>query len=844
MINDLIATSHLQGERIDLAWTWTDSGTERPGLKLIRSRRAYPGSISDGLEVADTDSLFRSPDQGWERIDRIRFLILNSAAEGDLCQAEAEFRYVAAADPEPASAAIRYYDPALEQDASATLADITRVTRSVAPDGPWDSVETLEIFHAPGGGPEVSAGTLTISTGNADSAIPDQFAWLASGEPAEILAFDRRVDLLTRRTGSSVAPEAMRFSFETVLSAPEGETPVMTLEMEETYNPDDGAWRRRFLAADHGLPAGEVYYYALFAPDPGLPGEYVTDRAWRASALATGDYGLDERLYDLLPAIHKQYDEPSPQSQGGGQLRRFLEIFGGAANQLRGMEEALSIRHDVRRAPANVLPHLARWIGWEPDLTLDENAQRRDIGMAPELFRTVGTIPNIRSLVGRITGWPCRLKEFVHNIMMTNAPETIHLWEIWRIDHDGVDWGAPSAVTVTDGFDGRPASAVDGGGDVWLFWHADRDGNRSIWLQRPGVDTEPRRADEGAPDAVSDADTVDEEPASVAVGPRIWLFFSSNRGGNWDIWARPFDGLPGGGAQRLTDHPADDRRPAAVVDGGGRIWVFFQSNRRGPTDICARVLEGGEWGLPLRITTAGFRHESPSATVDAAGRIWLFWVEDLGDRRNLFHQVLDGGVWGAPQPLTQGPHRDESPSAVFRNGRIWLFWHTNRDGVWRIWGRRHNGIDWEPAAAVTSDVTGDKEPSAGVNAGGDLHLFFRSRRRGRAYQSRTIDTNDPDMLNRLKTFEDRAHYTYDAGIEEDGPPPRKHWYARGKVGLYLTPDTADPAEMGATIARARDFVEPFRPLPVRFVWLTETPVMQEVIDTDGLIDETFEDDIA
>lgn len=843
MITDLIAINNIRGQRIDLAWTWTDAGAARPGLRLVRRRRAYPVSAADGLAVMDAGGLFRLPDQGWARIDRIRFLVVNSAAEGGLRQAETEFCYAADADTEPSQAGIRYYDAGTDQEVSATLTEITRVVRSAAAAGPWAAVETLEIFHAPGGGPEASAGTVVISAGHADGLTPDRFSWTASGMPAEVLDYDRRVDLSARLAESSVAADAMRFSFETTVDGPAGPVPVMALDLEESYNPDTGAWERRWRVADHGLAAGEVYYYAVFAPDPAIPGAFTTERHWRAAALAGGDHGLDERIYDLLPAIHRQYDEPSPGRQGVGQLRLFLQIFGGAANQLRSMAEGLVHRHDLRHAPAEALPHLARWIGWEPDLTLDECAQRRDIQMAPELFRTVGTLPNIRSLVSRITGWPCRIKEFAGNVMMTNAPETIHLWELWRIDHDGAAWAPPAAVTVTDGYDGRPAAAVDAGGDLWLFWHADRSGRREIWRRRPGVDPQPLPAALGAPDETSTAVTVDEDPAAVAVGPRVWLFFSSNRGGNWDIWARPFDGLPGGGAQRLTDHPAEDRRPAAVVDPGGRIWLFFQSNRRGPTDIWVRVFDGGQWGLPLRLTTADLRHESPSAAVDAAGRIWLFWAADLGDRSNLFCRILDGGVWGAPFQVTDGAHRDESPAAVFRDGRMRLFWHANRGGPWRIWEQSTaDGVVWDPPAAATSEVTGDKEPAAVAAPGGGLSLFFRSRRRGRAYQSRTVDTGDADMLARLKTFDDRAHYTYDAGIDDTAPDA--HWYARGTVGLYLTPDTADPAEISRRIARARDFVEPFRPLPVRLVWLTETPVMEEIIHTDGLIGETFEDDIA
>ena len=93
------------------------------------------------------------------------------------------------------------------------------------------------------------------------------------------------------------------------------------------------------------------------------------------------------------------------------------------------------------------------------------------------------------------------------------------------------------------------------------------------------------------------------------------------------------------------------------------------------------------------------------------------------------------------------------------------------------------------------------------------------------------------MLANLKTFEDRAHYSYDTGQSNDA------WYARGAVGLYLTPDTVDRALIEGQVERVKSFVDPFRPLPVRYVWLPEVMLSEETLDTGGLIVEEFEDEI-
>ncbi len=843
MIVDLNATADIRGECIRLSWTWRAMDGGRPDLKLLRRRQTHPGSDSDGYEVMHLSNLFRAPDIGWARIRSSRFLIVNTGAENGLEQARYSLFFTAMDDDLPEQVHLSYYDIETEAQDSLTLSHITRIQSNDGDSPNWGRIETHEIFNTPPGESEIPAGTVGLFFDHQDGTTPDRLLWTPPGGPSVSVPFQQRRELSTFLRESSVGPESARFIFETTMDQAPLPLVLQNLSLDELYDPDTGEWEREFTLTDHGLLPEEIYYYSLFEPHPAEAGVFITHRPWRVSAMATGRYGLESRLYEMLPAVHKQYDEPSPNHPEEGQLRTFLRIFGAASDQLRSLEEGLALRHDIMRAPPSALIRMARWIGWEPDLTLDEYARRRDILMAPEVFRSVGTLPNIRALVNRVTGWPCRTKEFVNNIFLTNAPETIRLWEIWRMDHDGADWGAPEAVTVTDGFDGGPSVVVVPVGELWLFMHSDLTGPREILFQRPGIDPLPIRAAEGAPDDTALGDAVDESPSVVAEGSRIWMFYGSRRDKRWDIWVRTFDGLPGNASARLTDHAGEDRAPAALIDSGGQIRLFWQSNRRGPADIWAMDFDGAGWGLPRRITTAVFRHESPAAVLDGGGRIWLFWVDDTGDRRNLHYRIFDGNAWGDPIQLTFGRHRDESPSAVFLNGGIRLFWHSNRGGRQRIWERFHDGVDWNAGIPVTSDVAGDKEPSAVVTAGGNLSLFFRSRRRGRNYLSRTFDSNDPGMTAALGTYEDRAHYTYDTRTEADGGAEEAR-HARDRVGLYLSPDTGEPAEVRRRLTRARDFVEPFRPVPVRFVWLTDTTVTEELINTDGLIEETFEDDIA
>lgn len=702
---------------------------------------------------------------------------------------------------------------------------IDNITRA-----PWtEGKSLLEIYATPGGDAEELSATLTLAPGTDNSSA--LLLWWVRGQAIIDIAFDHSEAISTVIDGDAMhvvsAQSELRAHFRmaqvnlpdargalvqrakaqvrTALDAKQQPAPAHDLVgeiwLDERFDPDSGEWRRQVTLHDMGLQPESDYYYALFAPD-GQTGNYRTERTWRSAATTTRDYGLGERLYRLLPSIHQQYDEPAPGHNGAGQLRSFVEIFGAALDQVRSLDEDLASRHDVDQVRADLLPHLAHWIGWELDDTLGTLAQRDEIRFAPARYETLGTRPNLRDLVYHVTGRACKIKEFVQNVFLTNAPEPIPFWEIWsgvlKPDHA---WSEPPKVLVrADGFDGQPVAlqqrALPGSTTLtsWLYWCSDRSGRRTLWQQELGwpVLNQPQPMDIGSAEGIYH----DEEPAAVTVEGRTWLFWSTNRDGNWEIYARLSD-ISGSRIERLTDHPADDLHPTATVDANGTVWLFWQSNRRGPTDIWAQIKKqaGSAWSLPMRITTAERRHETPAA-VQYGNQLWLFWSDDQGDRRNIYYSVratmpnaaLNDG-WSTPQPVTVGGHRDEVPMAIVWNEKLWLFWHSNRGGHWQIWGCRYETDKWGKPERIITDTTGNKEPVAVVE-GENLRLFWRSQRRGRAQQSRSVDFRDSEMLAQLGTFEDRTHYTYDTrpfDVQEAAWETNR--YARGAVGVHLLPAT-------------------------------------------------------
>jgi hypothetical protein len=835
MNGELVAHSHPAGRRIELGWAFDrplPMAGVTPRLCLVQSRRGNPADPTDGLVVLEVEELFQSPGLAWGRIERTTYLTTNPGLGNGVAEATVTLFFAAPADAEPELARVAVFDALGGADVVDVVQECSRVVRSDVPLAGWNHHQLIEIFHTPGGNPEVSAGVLELFRESTTLGAADHLVWTPAGGTPRAADFDEE-----RSTRVTLVPDST-IAYDVSLTAA---GPVLPwVRATRVADPDQGVERWTFSFSDRGLAPITTYHYGLFDRAATIP------RLSVAHALATEDYGSPKALFHRLPAAYQRLDEPDPTTPIGaaGPLRRLLAPLGNAIDLGRSHAESARTRHDVFSVRADLLPHLARLIAWPSDLTAQQDRQREDLLHAPELYGTVGTARNVRTLVDRVTGWPVQIKEFVHNVFLTNAPEAQSLWELWANRHDGVAWDAPATLTLTTAADGRPALAVDGGGVIWAFWHSDRNGIRQVWLQRlGGVDPAPVLARAGTPDDVPGTMPLEEDPAAVFDGTSVRLFWSSDEGEQRDLWTRSFAaGPPADAAMRLTDHPAPDHSPAAAVVPGApaRLWLFWSSTRRGPADIWCQSqdLVTTQWTPPERLTTSPLRDDRPAAAVDTAGNLWLFWTRDAGGGQSLWHQVFDGTTWSSAAPIVTGHARDASPAAVPWKGHVLLLWHSDHAGAWQLWAAFHDGTQWLPPVRLNDDVQGDKEPAVAIDAGGALRLVWRSQRRAMWYRSQTIDTEDTEMLEALGTIEDHAHYTYHTGTGDHD------WYARDAVGVFVDTDADDPLAVPGMLERARRFVEPFQPLQARLAWVPDGIVHVETLSPDVSIADEWVDELT
>jgi hypothetical protein len=839
-VAELTASADIRGQRIDLSISLTGA-LAGPRVRVVRRRDAYSESPDDGLIVFDSADLFRDGASSpwsipftpsglswdlvrpWGRIERERYLLLNAPTDGGLRQAEITSFFTGPLDAQPARAMVAIHDDAGD---TTVLDAFLSVGQRITAGGASPSVELFDSAAT-------SLGKMVIP------ASPGSLTWTRTGAAPVNAAYGVVKSWITTGTLEIGVKAQLRASFITM----EGAAQRLASSYEQTLSPDTGDVLRTITIEDTaGVDPQTVYYYSVYLLDPGGTAWKTPREELRASVMSTGTFGMQDRLYALLPSIHRYNDEPTPALAGTGQLRRFLQVFGAGLDQARGFAEGLRDRQAIERVRVEQVPELASWIAWQSDQTLPSYRQRMDVVFAPELYSTVGTLPNIKRMVERETGWLCEIKELVHNVFMTNAAEPLHIWELWSLSGQ-IDSDEPITTKLTEApagsrswFDGRPAVAADPMGVLWLFWHSTRSGRRELWCQKIG-DTEPARPVFAHLPIDSPNDTwSDSAPAVVLWNGQLWLFWDSDRAGTRDIWAWPFtDKGTGPAPQRVTSHPAEDRSPAVMVDGGNQLWLFWQSNRRGPIDIWAETcnIVAGEpsWSAPVRVTGTDSQDLTPAAVLDPDGHVRLLWSRARGNNAAIYEAVFSAGAWSEPEQLPEVDKSgdpvpagyDESPAiVVFTIGAItamFLYFASNRDGRKKLWLRAWIGGDWTGMDTTSGILTSSSlEPAFHFdNATGSFSLFFRSTESESAFQSRTY-TNDPEAKKRSRP-DDRWHYLHDsARTKED-------WYARDTVGLYLTPplgSSPTPAEVldkqAEINARVKQLIEPYRPLQVRFLW--------------------------
>jgi len=162
-----------------------------------------------------------------------------------------------------------------------------------------------------------------------------------------------------------------------------------------------------------------------------------------------------------------------------------------------------------------------------------------------------------------------------------------------------------------------------------------------------------------------------------AAQDRPWVVFSAQVDGNWDLYARPWEGDRWGKLERLTDNPLPDIFHRVIADRRGNLWVAWQSFRGGNSHIFLKPFQNGRWGAEIQVSDGTGNDWEPSLGADSRGAIWVAWDSYRNGNYDVFLTSVNPGARqaGMPAPLTVAstPRFEARPTvAVDAKDRVWV----------------------------------------------------------------------------------------------------------------------------------------------------------------------------
>ncbi len=162
---------------------------------------------------------------------------------------------------------------------------------------------------------------------------------------------------------------------------------------------------------------------------------------------------------------------------------------------------------------------------------------------------------------------------------------------------------------------------------------------------------------------------------------RVWAIWSMQVEGNWDLYARSYDGQEWSELQRLTDDAGPDINHTAITDSEGLLWLVWQRPVEGISQIVTRAYDGSRWQDEFQVSEgeAGAGNNwSPSLAAGPEGTLAIAWDGYAGGSYDIYLRSRRQDQWG-PVLVVSGTERYEaSPSvAIDQKGRVWVAWHES-----------------------------------------------------------------------------------------------------------------------------------------------------------------------
>ncbi|MGH9721795.1 MAG: hypothetical protein ACRD8O_16425 [Bryobacteraceae bacterium] len=245
---------------------------------------------------------------------------------------------------------------------------------------------------------------------------------------------------------------------------------------------------------------------------------------------------------------------------------------------------------------------------------------------------------------------------------------------------------APATATVTGPSEDEdfPSMIESRDGKLWMAYQsftagAPGTGGDQIFVRRrvTGVWSKPE------PVATAGGDYYRTALAEDGAG-RIWVVWSAQVKGDFDLYARRFDGRRWSAIERLTDAPGPDIYHALTRDRAGNLSLVWQSARHGNFDIYLRVFDGKSWSREQQVSSDAANDWEPAVAAAPDGSVAILWDSYARGNYDVLARTWRRGALGEIAPIAaSGAFEARSSAQYDAKGRLWIAFE---EGDWN-WGK-------------------------------------------------------------------------------------------------------------------------------------------------------------
>ncbi len=162
---------------------------------------------------------------------------------------------------------------------------------------------------------------------------------------------------------------------------------------------------------------------------------------------------------------------------------------------------------------------------------------------------------------------------------------------------------------------------------------------------------------------------------------QVWVFWAANKSGNFDIYARPQQSGKWGAETRITTDVGTDLNPVATTDTKGHVWVAWQGFRNRNLEILTAVQQDAGFTKEQIVSFSPRSDWDPSIAAAPNGEVAIAWdTYDKGDYDVYFRRVrMDGGIrMEAPVPVVASQNFEARASIAYdRSSRLWVAYEAS-----------------------------------------------------------------------------------------------------------------------------------------------------------------------